>query len=86
MSLTQMGFFGLFSLMILLTVILEGTSPVSNFGSGHDVMVCEFEPTLDSVPTAQSLEPASYSVSPSLSAPLLLSLSLRLSLSKINKH
>ena len=39
-------------------------------------------PTSGSVPTAQSLEPASDSVSPSLSAPPLLALSL----SKINKH
>ena len=39
-------------------------------------------PVLGSVPTAQSLEPASDSVSPSLSAPPLLALSL--SFSKIN--
>ena len=39
-------------------------------------------PTSGSVPTAQSLEPASESVSPSLSAPLPLILSV--SLSKIN--
>ena len=37
-------------------------------------------PALDSVLTAQSLEPASDSVSPSLSAPLPLALSLSLSL------
>ena len=42
-------------------------------------------PMLGSVLTAQSLEPASDSVSP-LSAPLLLVRSLSLSLSKINKH
>ena len=41
-------------------------------------------PTSDSVLTAQSLEPASDSVSPSLSAPPLFTHSL--SLSKINKH
>ena len=43
-------------------------------------------PVSGSVLTAQSLEPASDSVSPSLSAspPLILSLSLSLSLSKIN--
>ena len=41
-------------------------------------------PASGSVLTAQSLESASVSVSPSLSAPPLLSLSL--SLSKINKH
>ena len=40
-------------------------------------------PTLDSVLTAQSLEPASNSMSPSLSAPLPLMLCLS---SKINKH
>ena len=39
-------------------------------------------PTLGSVLTARSLEPASDSVSPSLSAPSLLALSL----SKINRH
>ena len=47
-------------------------------------------PVSGSVLTAQSLEPASDSVSPSLSAPPLLvfslSLSLSLSLSKRNKH
>ena len=43
-------------------------------------------PTSGSVLTAQSLYPASDSVSPSLSAPLLLMLSLALSVSKINKH
>ena len=39
---------------------------------------------LGSVLTAQSLEPASHSVPPSLSAPPPLALSLSLSLSKIN--
>ena len=43
-------------------------------------------PALGSVPTAQSLEPVSDSVSPSLSAPPPLTLCLSLSLSKINKH
>ena len=45
-------------------------------------------PALGSVLTTQSLEPASDSVSPSLSAPplLALTLSLSLSLSKVNKH
>ena len=56
----------------------------SDFGSGHDLMVLEFEPHIGSVLTAQSLEPASDSVSSSLSAPppltLCLSLSLYLSL------
>ena len=41
---------------------------------------------LGSVLTAQSLEPALDSVSPSLSAPSLLMLCLSLSLSKVNKH
>ena len=41
-------------------------------------------PVSGSGPTARSLEPASDSVSPSLSAPLPLVLSLSLSLSKIN--
>ena len=51
------------------------------------VMVSRFvgsSPTSGSVLTAQSLEPASDSVSPSLSVPPLLTLCL--SLSKINKH
>ena len=43
-------------------------------------------PSLGSVLTAQSLEPALESVSPSLSAPPLLSLLLSLSLSLENKH
>ena len=59
----------------------------SDFGSGHDLTVCEFKPrvglcavssspTSGSVLTAQSLEPASDSVSPSLSVPPLLMLCL----------
>ena len=51
------------------------------------VMISRFvslSPTSDSVLIVQSLEPALDSVSPSLSAPPLLILSL--SLSKINKH
>ena len=43
-------------------------------------------PALGSVLTAQSLEPASDSVSPSLSAPPPLMLARSLALSKINKH
>ena len=39
----------------------------SNFGSGHDLMVREFGPDSGSVLTAHSLDPASNSVSPSLS-------------------
>ena len=51
------------------------------------VMISQFvslSPTSGSVLTAQSLQPASGSVSPSLSSPPLLMLCL--SLSKINKH
>ena len=55
-----------------------------DLGSSHDLMVCEFKPHVGLC--ADSAEPASDSLSPSLSAPPLLSLSLSLSLSKINKH
>ena len=51
------------------------------------VMISQFvgsSPVSGSVLIAQSLEPASDSVSPSLSAPHLLTLSLSLSVSKIN--
>ena len=58
----------------------------SDFGSGHDLTVCEFEPRVGLCADTWSLEPASDPVSPSLSAPPLLALSLSLSLSKINKH
>ena len=54
---------------------------MSDFGSGHDLTVCEFKPLSGSVLTALSLEPASDSVSPSLSVPPLHALSLSLSLS-----
>ena len=53
-----------------------------DFGSGHDLMAGESEPHVGSVLTAQSLEPALDSVSPSLSA----SPPLTFCLSKINKH
>ena len=59
--------------------------------AGHptsaQVMISRFlssSPASGSVPTAQSLEPASDSVFPSLSAPPPLTLTLSLSLSKIN--
>ena len=42
---------------------------MTDFGSGHDLMVCEFEPMSGSVLTAESLEPALDSVSLSLSLP-----------------
>ena len=54
----------------------------SDFGSGHDLTVHEFEPPVGLC--ADSSEPASDSVSPSLSAPSLLVLSL--SLKKKEKH
>ena len=55
---------------------------VKRLTSGPDLKVREFgaSPASGSVLTAQSLEPASDSVSPSLSAPPLLTLSLSLSL------
>ena len=46
--------------------------------SGHDLAVCEFKPCVGLCADSGSLEPASDSVSPSLSAPPLLSLSLSL--------
>ena len=55
---------------------------VSDFGSGHDLMVMSLSPASGSVLTGHSLEPALDSVSPSLSAPhplFILSLSLSLS-------
>ena len=54
----------------------------SDFSSGHDLTVGGFEPPIRHVLKALSLEPASDSVSPSLSAPppLMLCLSLSLSL------
>ena len=53
-------------------------SRASDFVSGHDLTICEFEPPSGSVLTAQSLEPVSDSVSPPLSGPppLMLCLSL----------
>ena len=57
----------------------------SDFGSGHDLVVTSSSPASGSVLTAQSLEPVSDSVSPSLSAHFPLMLSFCLSLSKINK-
>ena len=62
--------------------------PTPDFGSGHDLLVCEIEPRVGLC--ADSTEPAWVSLSPSLYALLpracKLSLSLSLSLSlKINK-
>ena len=56
----------------------------SDFGSSHDLTASEFEPASGSGLTAQSLEPASDSVSLSLSLPLPCSCSVSLSFSKIN--
>ena len=53
-----------------------------DFGSGHDLMVHEFEPHMGL--SAVSAEPASDLLSPSLSAPTLLVCALSLPLSKIN--
>ena len=53
------------------------------------VMISRFmssSPASGSVLTAQSLEPVSDSASPPFSVPPLLTLSLALSLSEINKH
>ena len=58
----------------------------SDFGSGHGLGICEFEPHVRLCADIQSLEPVSDSVSPSLSVPPLLRLSLSLSFPKINKH
>ena len=61
----------------------------ADFGSGHDPAFVGLSPVMGTVLTARSLEPASESVSPSLSLsapPLLMySLFLSLSLSKMNK-
>ena len=65
-----------------------GVTQFVKYSTSAQVMISGFvgsSPALDSVLTAQSLEPASESVSPSLSAPPPLTLSLSLSLSKINK-
>ena len=56
--------------------------PILDFGSGHDLRVREFEPPQQAC--AYCMGPAWDSLSPSLSAPPLLVLSLSLSL-KINK-
>ena len=48
-------------------------SRLSDFGSGHDLAVCEFEPHIQLA--AVSAESASDPLSPSLSAPPLLALS-----------
>ena len=62
---------------------------MSDFKSGHNLAVCEFEPHIGlgadgSELMAQSLELASDSVSPSLSAPPSFMLCLSLSQKQIN--
>ena len=47
--------------------------PTLGFSSGHDLTACEFEPHIGLC--TDSTEPASSSLSPSLSAPPLLALS-----------
>ena len=56
--------------------------PKSDFSSGHDLTVCEFEPCVRLCVDSSEPEPASGSVSPSLSAPPPLALSVCLSLSQ----
>ena len=51
-----------------------------DFGSGHDLTVCEFQPQVGL--RADSMEPAWDPLSPSLSAPPLLMLSLSLKIYK----
>ena len=61
----------------------------SDFGSGHDLAISwsmSSSPASGSGLMAQSLEPASISVSPSLSLLLPRSCSVSLSVSKINKR
>ena len=70
---------------LILKIIAPGVPgwlKASDFGSGHDLTVVNSSPALSSVLTAQSLEPAWNSVSPSLCP----SPTHTLSLSKINKH
>ena len=52
---------------------------LTNFTSGHDLRFVSSSPTTGSALTAQSLKPASASMSPSLSPPPLLAFSLPLS-------
>ena len=55
--------------------------PALDCGSGHDLTVHDLKPHPGSVLTARSPEPASDSVSPSLSSPPLFTLCLSLSVS-----
>ena len=58
---------------------------VSDYGSGHDLTVGEFQPPSGWVLTAQSPKPAGDPASPSLTAPPPLVRARSISLSK-NKH
>ena len=58
--------------------------PTLDFGSGHDLTVCEFEPSTGLC--AHSAEPASDPVSPSLCPSTACACACALSLSKINKN
>ena len=62
--------------MVSLGHLGGSVSRAPDFSSGHDLMVPEIETWVCSVLKAQSLEPASDSVSPPVSAPSLLVLSL----------
>ena len=58
--------------------------PTLGFGLGHDLTVCEFEPDLKL--SAKGMKPAWDSPSLSLSAPPLLSLSLKNKYIKLKKN
>ena len=65
------------------TWVAQSVKQQTDFGSGHDLAVCGFEPYIGL--HTDSVEPAWDSFSPPLSAPLplILSLSLSLSVSKL---
>ena len=73
------------------SILVRGAwvSPLVKRWTSGQVMISQivsWSPALGSVLTTQSLESASDSVSPSLSAPPPLTLRVCFSLSKINKH
>ena len=67
--------------VVILGRLGGSVSEASDLGSGHDLTALGLSPASGSVRTAQSLEPASDSVSPSLSLPLPCSHSVSVSLS-----
>ena len=75
--------------MVQLQRLNGSVTRASDLGLDHDLMVVGSSPALGSALTAQSLEPASDSVSPSFSAPppyvIVLSLSLFVSVSVSQK-